>query len=317
MFRMKISWAFVVLCLLWACNKEDDDLETAPVSINDDVWQLASEVKNSQETSYPLTVKGDFDNDGTEETLSRNDFYIFEDNWAFRAYSYTVTNDGGDDAITLPGRAEHLFAGAASPYTQNSDSISIFLKDYAITQSESELKLKSDNHELVFKKGQTIERNQVKNAPLEPENNGDLAAKTWRMKHETGFETKPDVYYPVEKTGDFDDDGTDETIERDDYYVFDIPWCYTAYISTVIEDEGSDTSSLPGNNGVLQIKHINYFVFNATRDSMYFNGNGYAYFNDGENIILRRGNYEAMFEHVPDISPIDVSSLYDEDGDLW
>ncbi len=317
MFRIKISWAFVALSLLWACNKEDDDLETAPVSINEDVWQLASEVKNSQETSYPLTVKGDFDNDGTEETLSRNDFYVFEDKWAFRAYSYTVITDEGDDVITLSSRAEHLFAGAASPYTQNEDSIFIFLKDYAIIQSESELKLKSDNHELVFTKAQTIERNKVKNAPLEPENNGDLAAKTWRMKHETGFESKPNIYYPVEKTGDFDDDGTDETIERDDYYVFDIPRCYTAYISTVIEDEGSDTSSLPGNNGVLQIKHINYFIFNEARDSMYFNGNGYAYFNNGENIILRRGNYEAMFEHVPDIAPIDVSSLYDEDGDIW
>ncbi len=317
MFRIKISWAFIALSLLWACNKEDDDLETAPVSINDDVWQLASEVKNSQETSYPFTVKGDFDNDGTEETLSRNDFYVFEDNWAFRAYSYTVITDEGDDVITLSSRTEHLFAGAASPYTQNEDSIFIFLKDYAIIQSESELKLKSDNHELVFTKAQTIERNKVKNAPLEPENNGDLAAKTWRMKHETGFESKPNIYYPVEKTGDFDDDGTDETIERDDYYVFDIPRCYTAYISTVIEDEGSDTSSLPGNNGVLQIKHINYFIFNEARDSMYFNGNGYAYFNNGENIILRRGNYEAMFEHVPDIAPIDVSSLYDEDGDIW
>ncbi len=60
MFRMKISWAFVVLCLLWACNKDDDGLETAPVSINDDVWQLASEVKNSQETSYPAYRKRRF-----------------------------------------------------------------------------------------------------------------------------------------------------------------------------------------------------------------------------------------------------------------
>ncbi|MEE1963933.1 hypothetical protein V1387_14660 [Allomuricauda taeanensis] len=313
---MKISWAFIALGLLVACNN-DDDLETAPVSIIDDVWQLSSESENNQETTYPLTVKGDFDNDGTEETLSRNDFYIFEDNWAFRAYSYVVINDEGDDVITLPGRAEHLFAGAASPYTQNSDSISIFLKDYAIVQSGSELKLKSENHELVFAKVQKIDRSKVKNAPLEPENNGDLAAKTWRMKYETGFEARPDVYYPVEKTGDFDNDGTDETIARNDYYVFDIPWCYTAYISTVLDDQGSDQSSLLDDNGVLQIKHMNYFIFNATRDSMYFNGNAYAYFNDGENIILRKGNYEVMFELAPGVAANDVTTLYGEDKDLW
>jgi hypothetical protein len=312
--RIKIGWAFIALSLTWACSKENSKLEIETASINDDVWQLMEETKNNKESSYPLTVKGDFDNDGTEETLLRNDFYIFEDGWAFRAYSYSVINDEGAVVNTLKNRAGSLFAGAASPYTQNNDSISIFLRGYAIIQNELELNLKSDKHQLIFKKVQTIDRDEVKNAPLEPENNGDLAFKTWRMKYETGFEAKPDIFYPVERTGDFDGDGTDETVTRDDYYVFDIPWCYTAFISTIVNDTGADTLSLRNNNGTLQIKHINYFVFNKARDTIHFNGNAYAYSNNGENIMLKRGNYEAMFESVPAINPEHIKAMYEDDS---
>ena len=234
----------------------------------------------------PVTVKGDFDNDGTEETLSRSDFYIFENGWAIRAYSYTVINDKGNDVVTLQNRSGHLFAAAASPYTITGENISVFLKEYTISLDGTELKLQSDNHRLLFVETKTIDRDLVKNAPLEPENNGDLASKTWRMKYETGFEAKPGIFYPVEKTGDFDKDGTDETIKRDDYYVFDIPWCYTAFVSTIVNDKGPDTLSLQNSNGILQIKHINYFVFNEARDTIHLNGNAYAYSNNGENIML-------------------------------
>ncbi len=312
--RIKIGWAFIALSLTWACNKESSKLEIETASINDDVWQLMEETKNNQKSSYPVTVTGDFDNDGSEETLSRNDFYIFEDGWAFRAYSYSVIKDEGSDVSTLKNRAGSLFAGAASPYTKNEDSISIFLRDYAIIQNELELNLKSDNHQLLFKKVQTIDRSEVKNAPLEPENNAGLASKTWKMKYETGFGAKPDIYYPMEKTGDFDKDGTDETIARDDYYVFDLPWCYTAYISTILDDEGSDKLTLQATDGVMQIKHLNYFSFNTERDTIYFNGNAYAFCIDGENITLRRGNYEATLEYVTDIEAEDIRTMYEDDS---
>ena len=92
MKRIKIGWAFIAISLLWNCSKENDDLGTVPASINDNVWQLVSKSENNQESRYPVTVNGDFDNDKAEETLARNDFYIFEDGWVFCAYSYAVIN---------------------------------------------------------------------------------------------------------------------------------------------------------------------------------------------------------------------------------
>lgn len=305
----------MAISMLMACNNEKDEMGTEPENITDGVWQIVSKSENSKDSSYPITVKGDFDNDGTEETLKRNDFYIFEDGWAFRAYSYTVLNDEGTDVTTLQSRSGQLFA-AASPYTLNEDQISIFLKNYTITQSVTELEFNSDKHQLMFKKIKTIDKSQINNAPLEPENNGNMAAKTWRIKQETGFEAKPNIYYPLEKVDDFDEDGTNETIKRDDFYVFDIPRCYTAYVSTILDDQGTDQLCLQENNGVLQIKHINYFIFNSIRDSIYFNGNGYTYFNDGESITLQRGNYKATFEVASDIQADRIKAMYNND-DTW
>jgi len=166
---MKITWTLLALSLLMACNKENNDSDNEKVSVTDAVWQLSESKENNQEKTYPLAVKGDFDNDGTEETLARNDFYIFEDGWTFRAYSYAVINDEGTNVTTLQQRAGHLYAAAASPYTLNEDKISVFLKDYAIILGDSTLKLISENHELLCKSVQTIDRDEVKNAPLEPE----------------------------------------------------------------------------------------------------------------------------------------------------
>ncbi len=311
--KIKIGWTFLAVGLLMACSKDNNEVNTEVASITGKTWELSQSTKNGQTSTYPLTIKGDFDEDGTEETLSRSDFYVFEDGWAFRAYSYTVVKDEGTDVITLKSRVGYLFAAAASPYTQNEEKLSVFLKDYTIKQSGDALQLLSDTHQLVFKQTRTIEKDKVKNAPLEPENNVALASKTWRMKSEKGFDVKPDIFYPTERIGDFDGDGTEERLSRDDYYVFSIPWCYTAYISNVIDDQGSDTQTLALQNGVLQVKHLNHFTFNAARDTMYFNGHAYAYVNDGETIILRQGNYEATFEREPNIGANEVIAFYEEE----
>ena len=137
----------------------------------------------------------------------------------------------------------------------------------------------------------------------------EITEKVWRITEKTTGESDKQTF-PVTYTDDFDGDGSTETIAQEEFYVFDSSWCYKAYRYEVLEDNGSDQSSLLEREGNLYAD-IGTPV-SIEDDSILFYVHKYMYWGEGDALTLSNAENTLVFEYTSSIGKEDVIAALTE-----
>ncbi|GAB3650196.1 hypothetical protein GCM10028791_17050 [Echinicola sediminis] len=150
-----------------SCNNPDP----RPSTIDGKVWLIRKETGLSTgDRIFPISLKGDFDRDGTEEHLEREDLYVFEEAWCHRGYRLRVLEDEGEDKESLQKKHGVIYSGAGSPYTLRADSINLYGHWYKVKTGNSSFSISSKGHyQAVFEQSTDLKALDVINAPVEPD----------------------------------------------------------------------------------------------------------------------------------------------------